>query len=110
MPVELPLFLLPAFAGVSATPPEKFALKRAHQRMEKFITHMASIAAGELPISNPGVAVDAIADANRTLRAIKHALDEITKYEAIRPHPDEKREMTAYRVLVEDFKENTLEP
>jgi len=110
MPVELPTFLLPAFVGVPATPPEKLALMRANQRMEKFLLRLETIKDGELSIDEPGVVADAVKDANRTLRAIDHALHEIAKYEAIRPRLDEKRRMAGYRHYLAEFKERTLEP
>ena len=110
MAIEIPLFLLPAFAGVPATPPEKMAIKRAKQRIYKLFPTVQALWSGELLLTNPDVVANAIADANRTLRAIDHALNQIARYEAMRPHPTEKEAFTGLRKLVEGFKEDVLEP
>lgn len=56
MPTDIPLFLLPAFAGVPATPPEQMALKRARQRMVKLLGLLACVANANPPITGTGVA------------------------------------------------------
>jgi hypothetical protein len=110
MPAENPLYLLSAFAGMPAIPPENFALKRAQQRMSKFIDHMASITKGGPSAIDPAVVTDTVADANCTLRAIEYAFSEIIKYEAIRLHPEEKNKVVGCRRILEGFKESALYP
>jgi Mn-dependent DtxR family transcriptional regulator len=107
MPIELPLFLLPAFAGVPATTPEEFALKRAHQRTKKLLIRVEKLSR-ETENTAEEMA-DLLADANRTIRAIDHALRKIAKYEHVRPHPDDKEDLEDMRLMARLFRKKALE-
>jgi hypothetical protein len=110
MPAEIPLFLLPAFAGVPAIPPERMAIMRARQRMQKFRGLLAGLAE-----SPPGTGVDKnaviytlVADANRTRRAIDHALKSITEYEHVRPHDEDKTELMEFLQVINELREDVI--
>jgi hypothetical protein len=108
MPVQLPLFLLPAFAGVPATPPEQLALMRARQRMDKLLARVGAMASGLMRIDAESLATT-LAEATRTLRAIDHALDKIEQYEDVRPRPRDKAEMERFRTIAESVEDRVSE-
>jgi hypothetical protein len=106
MPVELPLFLVPAFSGAPvAKLPEWYANKRAMQRVDKFFALCDTITQRPEQLAEYDVASEVLADANRTIRAINHALKKFAKYQAIRPHDEEAKKLEECLSIVEDRKQ-----
>ncbi|KAF2644311.1 hypothetical protein P280DRAFT_515265 [Massarina eburnea CBS 473.64] len=107
MPIEIPLFLVPACAGGGTITPEWLECKRAEQRWSKFGARLHDLgkdAAVKLK-GDIEARKEFLADLNRTQRAVNNATEALEKYKDKRNLPTWRKSIEGMNGKLQEFRQ-----